>query len=270
MEELATSVVDNYKQVYPELNSNKDFILNELGVEEERFGKTLESGMARVAKYAHEAKDLGAFVFDLYQSYGFPFEMAVEELLTNKVDFEVMAVRKAFDELFLKHQELSRVGAEEKFKGGLADHSEQTTKYHTATHLLQAALRQILGDHVRQMGSNITAERMRFDFSHPREISADQIRAIEALVNEKIGKDLEVKRQEMSNQEADRLGALSVPRVVYGEQVSVYLVADGEAVFSMEKCGGPHVGRTSGLGTFKITKLESIGQGIKRIKAVLV
>ncbi|KKU44188.1 MAG: Alanine-tRNA ligase [Parcubacteria group bacterium GW2011_GWA2_46_7] len=198
----------------------------------------------------------------LYQSYGFPKEMIKEEFS----DFD----EEEFEKELKKHQELSRAGSGQKFKGGLADHSEQTTKYHTATHLLQAALRQILGKHVRQMGSNITAERMRFDFSHPGDITYDQIKAVEALVNEKIKKDLPVQKQEMSNKEADQSGVLSVPRVVYGALVSVYSVTDGDIVFSKEKCGGPHVSRTRELGEFKIVKLESIGQGIKRIKAVLV
>ena len=267
---LADVVAKKYGQVYPELRDSFDFIQERIAREEEKFGKTLGKGLIEANKIKEQnlAAGLesghvtGAQASTLYQSYGFPKEMIKEEFS----DFD----EEEFEKELKKHQELSRAGSGQKFKGGLADHSEQTTKYHTATHLLQAALRQILGKHVRQMGSNITAERMRFDFSHPGDITHDQIKAVEALVNEKIKKDLPVQKQEMSNKEADQSGVLSVPRVVYGALVSVYSVTDGDIVFSKEKCGGPHVSRTRELGEFKIVKLESIGQGIKRIKAVLV
>jgi alanyl-tRNA synthetase len=180
---------------------------------------------------------------------------------------DVEGFKKAFDE----HRELSRAGAEKKFKGGLADTSEISTKYHTATHLLNAALRKVLGSHVFQKGSNITAERLRFDFSHPQKMTPEQIKQVEDLVNEQIKKDLPVTMEEMSLEEAKKLGAIGVFEQKYGERVKVYTIGNPKTgeVFSREICGGPHVLRTGELGHFKIKKEEAVSAGVRRIKAVL-
>jgi alanyl-tRNA synthetase len=173
--------------------------------------------------------------------------------------------REEFDEAFKKHQELSRAGSEQIFKGGLADHSEQTTKYHTATHLLQKALQIVLGDHVHQKGSNITAERMRFDFSHGEPMTAEQIQRVESMVNEQIKRDLPVTMATMSLDDAVAAGAMALFGEKYESQVKVYTIGD----FSKEVCGGPHVDRTGKLGTFKIQKEQSSSAGVRRIRAVL-
>ena len=168
-----------------------------------------------------------------------------------------------------KHQELSRAGAEEKFKGGLADTGEMSVKYHTTTHLLHAALRQVLGEHVQQKGSNITADRLRFDFTHPDKMSDEEKKKVENLVNTAIEKDYPINIEEMTVEEAKTGGAIGLFEDRYGERVKVYTVGKGDEVFSREICGGPHVGRTGDLGKFRITKEESSSSGVRRIKAVL-
>ena len=203
----------------------------------------------------------GKEAFDLFQSYGFPLEM-IYEIAT---EARVFVDRRSFVKELEKHQELSRKGAEQKFKGGLADQGEMTTKYHTATHLLHAALRQVLGEHVQQKGSNITAERLRFDFSHPTKMTPDEIKQVEDLVNEKIKENLPVKSEEMTLEEAKSISATGVFDSKYGERVIVYSIGD----FSKEICGGPHVSNTSEIGKFRITKEESSSVGIRRIRAVV-
>jgi alanyl-tRNA synthetase len=266
---VAKVVIGQFVAFEPKLETGKDFIFDQITQEEQRFSLTLERGMKLVEKLVSaETKetDWGKAFFDLYQSYGFPFEMATEELKGHGKNLNWEEAKRLFEKEYQKHQELSRAGAEQKFKGGLADHSEQTTKYHTVTHLLQAALRKVLGEHIQQKGSNITVERMRFDFSHPGEITPEQLQEVQLLVNAQISKSLAVKFQEMSLDQAKQIGALGWFASRYGERVKVYSIGD----FSREICGGPHVENTSVLGEFKIVKLESIGQGIKRIKAVLV
>ena len=172
---------------------------------------------------------------------------------------------QGFKELFAKHQEISRKGAEQKFKGGLADYSSEVIKMHTATHLLHQALRDILGKHVRQMGSNITKERLRFDFSHPKSLTKDEIKKVEDLVNKKIKEGLQVKRLEMRYNDAIKQGALAFFKEKYPEIVSVYKIGD----YSMELCGGPHVKNTKEIGNFKIIKEEAVSSGVRRIKAVV-
>ena len=177
-----------------------------------------------------------------------------------KIDLE------GFEKLFKEHQEKSRMGASQKFKGGLADQNEKTIAYHTATHLLHKALRIVLGEHVKQSGSNITEERLRFDFTHPQKVTKEELQKVEEIVNEQIQKDLEVKCEEMSYEDAKKSGAIGLFTDKYGDKVKVYTIGD----FSKEICGGPHVERTGEMGRFKIKKEESSSSGVRRIKAVLI
>jgi alanyl-tRNA synthetase len=264
---IAKVVIEIYKDIYPELKKNKNFIEEQLVREEEKFGKTLERGLRQFKvqsskfKVQNKKNISGKIAFDLYQTYGFPLELTKE--LAEEEGLSVDS--DEFQKLFAQHQELSRTATAGTFKSGLADHSEQVVKYHTATHLLLAALRKILGEHVTQKGSNITAERMRFDFSHPEKMREDQIKQVEDLVNQKIKEDLPVKMEEMKLEEAKKSGAMGVFGEKYGEKVKVYSIGD----FSKEICGGPHVERTGMLGKFKIIKEESIAAGVRRIKAML-
>ncbi|KPJ54931.1 alanine--tRNA ligase [Parcubacteria bacterium DG_72] len=255
---IAKAVIEIYKDVYPEVYNNQDFILEQLIREEEKFEKTLERGLK---EFERLDEITGEKAFNLYQSYGFPLELTEELAKEKGIKINKQEFKKAFEH----HQEVSRRGAEQKFKGGLADHSEKTTKYHTATHLLLAALRKVLGEHIYQKGSNITSERLRFDFSHKNKLTEQEVEKIEKLVNQAIKQDLEVKFEEMSLDEAKKQGAMGVFGEKYGAKVKVYTIGD----FSKEICGGPHVKRTSELGTFKITKQESPGAGARRIRAVL-
>ncbi|MDP2910165.1 MAG: alanine--tRNA ligase-related protein, partial [bacterium] len=269
---IAKVVIKIYKDAYPELQKNQDFILEQFIKEEERFKETLERGSAEEISQLNKTGGqlTGDVAFNLYESHGLPLEISKEIALSKgfKIDKEIDVY---FNERLKKHQELSRKGAEQKFKGGLADHSEQTTKYHTATHLLLASLREVLGDHVWQKGSNITAERLRFDFSHGAKLTAEELKKVEDLVNQKINQDLEVKCEEIDLEEARKRGATGVFGEKYGERVKVYTILDSQAneIFSKEICGGPHVKRTSELGRFIIIKEESPGAGSRRIRAVL-
>jgi alanyl-tRNA synthetase len=274
---VADAVIDIYRDTYPELKEKKDFIKEQLTREEERFGKTLERGLKQFENQKSKIKNQndkskfkisGEIAFDLYQTYGFPLELT-EELAAE----EGLSVDKEkFQKLFVKHQELSRAATTGAFKSGLADHSEMATKYHTATHLLLAALRKILGEHVYQKGSNITAERLRFDFSHSEKMTPEQIKQTESLVNQKIQEDLPVKMEEMALEEAKKQGATGVFGQKYGERVKVYTIGEsarGGPPFSREICGGPHIERTGVLGKFRILKEEASSAGVRRIKAVL-
>lgn len=271
--EIAKIVAHDYQEIYPELRRNVDFIIEELKKEEGKFSKTLEKGLKEFRNQELKIKSqglkiiIGVDAFDLYQTYGFPIEMTKE--LAKEKGLEVDEA--GFNEELKKHQELSRTASAGKFKGGLADASEETTKLHTAAHLLLAALREILGGHVVQKGSNITAERLRFDFSHPEKMTDRQKQEVEKLVNEAIEKNLPVICGEMNVEEAKKLGAMGVFESKYGERVKVYFIksAQGGRAFSAEICGGPHVENTGGLGHFKIIKEESSSAGVRRIKAVL-
>jgi alanyl-tRNA synthetase len=256
---IAEIYIEQYKDIYPELNKHKEFIISELDKEEAKFEATLEKGEKEFEKLSDKIS--GAEAFDLYQSYGFPIEMTIELALEKgiKVDEE------GFNEELKKHQDLSRTASAGKFKGGLADHSVETTRLHTASHLLLAALRRVLGDHVSQRGSNITAERLRFDFPHPEKMTPEQIKEVEDLVNQAIQDKLPVHFEEMPIEQAREIGATGVFDSKYGERVKVYFMGD----FSKEICGGPHVENTGELGHFKISKEESSSSGIRRIKAVL-
>jgi alanyl-tRNA synthetase len=207
----------------------------------------------------------GLTAFHLYDTYGFPLELTMEMAAERGLDVDATGFRNAFE----KHQAKSRAGAEKKFSGGLADQSAATTKLHTATHLLDAALRTVLGDHVYQKGSNITADRLRFDFSHSEKLTEEQKAEVERLVNEAIQADLPIRYHVTTVQDAKEEGAIGVFDDRYGGEVKVYVVGDEGAVFSREICGGPHVARTGMLGTFRIIKEESSSAGVRRIKAVL-
>lgn len=270
--EVAGVVISDYKDSYPELWRHKDFIASEFDKEEEKFNRTLEKGLLEFKKIGNR-KISGEEAFRLYQSYGFPLEMTEE--LAKEAGLEVD--QNGFEVEFKKHQELSRTAAAGKFKGGLADASEATTKLHTAAHLLLSALRQVLGDHVFQKGSNITPERLRLDFSHPEKLTPEEISRVEELVNEAIRRDFRVFCEELSLEEAKKRGAMGVFDSKYGEKVKVYTVSyagsDGQPeigkAFSQEICGGPHVDNTAILGRFRIQKEEASSAGVRRIKAVL-
>ena len=259
--------VDNLKEMYPALETNKDIIKVVILEEKDKFVKTLEKGEKEFSKeielIKQQGKDIvpGKMVFRLYDTYGFPPEETEELASENGMKID----KEGFDKLFKEHQEKSRAGSEQKFKGGLASTGEMETKYHTATHLLNAALKQVLGSHVHQRGSNITAERMRFDFSHPAKMTDEEKQKTEDLVNEWITEAIPVEHLEMKKDEAIRLGAEAMFIEKYGDIVSVYKIGDK----SLELCGGPHVKNTSELGHFKIKKEESSSSGVRRIKAIL-
>ena len=265
---IAAIVCQQYGEFYPELQHQQAAILAELEREEEQFSKTLENGtrefnklIARIPDFVTKKQISGKNAFNLYETYGFPLELTVEMAAERGFVVDEAGFQKAYE----KHQELSRAGAEQKFKGGLADQSENTTALHTATHLLHKALRLVLGEHVEQSGSNITAERLRFDFSHPEKMSKEQLAEVERIVNEQISKDLPVTWEEVSLEEAKKRGAIGLFEDRYGDLVKLYRVGD----FSMEICGGPHVSHTGALSAFKIVKEESSSRGVRRIKAVL-
>jgi len=203
----------------------------------------------------------GDKAFELYATYGFPFELTKEIVKGYDLDVDEGGFKKAF----AVHQELSRQGAEKKFKGGLADHTERVVRMHTATHLLNQALRTILGNHVFQRGSNITEERLRFDFSHPAKMTEDEMKKVEDLVNQKIQEDLPVSWEEIAVEQAKASGAIGLFTERYGEKVKVYTIGE----FSKEICGGPHVEHTAQVGRFRIVKEEAVSAGVRRIKAVV-
>jgi alanyl-tRNA synthetase len=290
---IAESVIEMYNNVYPEVKKNKEFIINQLILEEEKFNKTIEKGLKIFNKQlqAHTKKPdkpvtiqtvelidsvpnfipsqiTGEWLFDMYQTFGFPFELSIEELRNQNIfldEFEIKNLKKEFDTALSRHQELSRTASAGKFKGGLADAKEETIKLHTAAHLMLAALRKVLGPNVYQKGSNITPERLRFDFSYDKKMTPEQIKQVEDLVNKKIQEKIPVECKEMDTKKAQEEGAMGVFGHKYGEKVKVYSISD----FSKEICGGPHVKNTAELGHFKIIKEESSSAGVRRIKAIL-
>jgi len=262
---ISQAVIKVMGEEYKELEKKKETIFQVLEEEEEKFRRLLEKGLREVEKYS--TLD-GKIAFWLYETYGIPLEM-IEEIAQEKGQ---KINKKVFEKEFRKHQELSREGAKKKFTGGLADHSAAVTRLHTVTHLLQAALRQVLGNHIKQMGSNITPERLRFDFLHSQPLSAKQLSQVEKIINQKIKENLPVRMKIMSLEEAKRKGALAFFGEKYGEKVKVYFIGSGqkgERPFSVEVCGGPHVSFTGELGSVKIIKEEGIGAGKRRIYAVL-
>ncbi len=255
---IANLFINMMSEFYDELLKNKERIISALDKEELQFAKTLDNGLKEFNKLEQIT---GADAFKLYSTYGFPLEMTIDLIKEKGLTFDI----NEFNSEFTKHKELSRTASEGMFKGGLADHSEIVTKYHTATHLLHQALRETLGAHIEQRGSNITAERMRFDFSHSEKLTPDQLRMVEDLVNEKIKNSLTIKCELKPIEEAKNSGAIGLFGNKYGDKVNVYTIGD----FSKEICGGPHVENTGELGHFKITKEEACSAGIRRIKAIL-
>ncbi len=278
--ELAKEVVNIYRNIYPELDKNKDFIFDNLIREEEKFEKTLNGGIERIEKllnnYTGDTKEFfldANTLFNLYQTYGFPIELSIEEM--NKIRAEKggrhisknieLNILTSFQNELKKHQNLSRTISAGKFKGGLIDSNTETKRLHTAAHLLLVALREVLGDHVLQKGSNITAERLRFDFSHSEKMTPEQLRRVEYIVNEQIRKALPITCEEMSLRDAENSGAMGVFKSKYGDRVKTYKIGN----FSHEICGGPHAKNTSELGEFTIQKEESSSVGTRRIRANL-
>ncbi|MBU4212239.1 MAG: alanine--tRNA ligase [Verrucomicrobia bacterium] len=264
---VVESVVATYHKAYPELERRHELIVRELATEEEKFEKTLTQGLEELNKVLAQIKThnqtalAGRVAFRLYDTFGFPVEFT-EEICRE----QGLSVDKAgFDKAFARHQEVSKQGAAKMFKGGLADNSEATTRLHTATHLLHKSLQIVLGPHVKQKGSNITAERLRFDFSHPAKLTPEELSRVEALVNEQIQKALPVTMEVMTLEEAKTLNATALFAAKYGEQVKVFSIGG----FSKEVCGGPHVPNTAELVRFKIRKEEASSAGVRRIRAVL-
>lgn len=263
--ELAEIIIGQYEEAYPELGENRDFILEQLQKEYARFYKTLDEGLKKASRYMENMEKGGMLdgesAFKLYDTYGFPIELTAELARERGCDVDT----EGFYRKFREHQEKSRQGAAGKFAGGLADHSEQTARLHTATHLLNGALRAVLGEEISQRGSNITPERLRFDFSFGRKVTAQELAQVEAIVNQAIEKKIDVIMEEMTSQEAYAAGAVGVFSDKYGERVKVYTVPG----YSKEICGGPHAGNTGELGSFRIIKEEASSAGVRRIKAVI-
>ena len=265
MKDISEVIIDQYQDVYPELGRNREFILSELEKEEQTFNKTLDRGLKAAEKIFDIIGDdpvlSGGLAFKLYDTFGFPIELTQELAAERGKSVDV----EGFNNKYREHQEKSRQGAAQKFKGGLADQSEETTKLHTTTHLLNAALRKVLGDTVYQKGSNINPERLRFDFSFDRKLTPEELQEVTRLVNEAIDSELPVICEEMTVEEAKKQGAIGVFDEKYGDKVKVYSIGD----FSKEICGGPHVSNTSELGKFRILKEQSSSAGVRRIKAKL-
>lgn len=263
--EIGKVVIDQYAEVYPELKQNEAFVLEQFKLEETRFARTLRQGEREFEKAVSrmgESKVIdGMVAFNLYATYGFPIEMTRELAREHGLTVD----EAGFEKHFAEHQKSSHAGAEQRFKGGLADSSAQSARLHTATHLLHAALRRVLGDEVAQKGSNITPERLRFDFSFGRKVTKDELAQVEALVNEWIKADVPVVMTETTVEEAKKEGAIGLFESKYGERVRMYTMGE----YSKEICGGPHASHTGELVSFKIQKEESSSAGVRRIKAVI-
>lgn len=273
---IAGAVIEEYQDAYPYLREKYDSIVSEMEKEEKKFGATIQKGMRELEKILKQEKTVtGKHAFDLYQNFGFPKELTIEiarQLSGGDINVE------EYNEEFKKHQDLSRAGSAQKFKGGLADHSEMSLKYHTATHLLHAAVQKVLGPHAVQKGSNITPERLRFDFAHGEKMTPEQIAAVEELVNAAIERDYPVGFEILPLEEARKRGAMGLFGDKYEDMVKVYSVGDPKELpiadpkaptFSRELCGGPHVEHTGVIGKFKIVKEEAVSAGVRRIKAVV-
>lgn len=259
LKSTAEAVFDIYKNVYSEIISRKDFVMTNLEAEENKFRQTLEKGLKEFERMGFEKTISGKDAFTLFTTYGFPIELTKELAVEKGLTIDLAG----YEEEFKKHQELSRKGAEQKFAGGLSDHSIESTRLHTATHLLHKALKMVLGEQIEQKGSNITPERLRFDFNYAEKMTPEQIKLVEDIVNEQIEKDLQVNFEELSYDEAKEKGAIGLFEDKYSDKVKLYTVQG----FSMEICGGPHVQHTGELKHFKILKEESCGAGTRRIKA---
>lgn len=274
---IAEVYVNYFKEIYTELKENEQKVYEIMTEEETKFNQTLKNGESAFAKVTAGKKELtGKEAFTLYESYGFPIEIIEDLCKENNIGLD----KKGFEEARAKHSELSRAGSEQKFKGGLADNSDVVVKYHTATHLLHQALKNVLGEDANQKGSNITPERLRFDFSYPQKMTLEQIKKTEDLVNEWINADLKVTREEMAKSEAESRNPIHLFGEKYGDTVSIYTIAKDENgkvrgvdATSVEFCGGPHVEHTGQIGEggkrFKIVKEEAVSAGVRRIKAVV-
>ena len=284
VEEIVPVIADLYVDDYPEVKQRRAEVINILAREEKAFRQTLRKGLREFDRLLERSfqpgdtqKDFhtmdGKDIFTLYDTYGFPVELSKEEAFKRGITLSP-EIDRQFNQMMQEQRNRSRTATKGEFKGGLADHGEITTKYHTATHLMYKALRMVLGEHVIQRGSNINAERLRFDFSHPDKMTPEQIKQVEDIVNEQIGKDLKVFWKEYPTKEAFEKGAMGAFGDKYGEAVKVYQMGEGDNRFSFEICGGPHVEHTGTLGEggkrFKILKEESSSAGVRRIKAALV
>jgi len=259
---LAEKVIETYSEDYPYLKENEETIISELKKEHKKFSNTLQKGLNRFNRMARKNKKIsGKDAFLLYQSFGFPIEIIIELGEENDIPIDV----DGFNAEFEKHQKVSRAGADKRFGSGLADHSEKTVRLHTATHLLNEALRKVLGDQVEQRGSNITPERLRFDFNFHRKVTKDELKQVEDLVNEQIKKAIPIEKCETTFEKAKEMGAQAVFEQRYGDKITVYSIGD----FSMEVCSGPHVKNTKEIGHFRIKKEEGISAGVRRIRAVV-
>ncbi len=268
LEALVGKVVAGYSQTYSDMIDKSENIFTVILAEQKKFEVTLEKGLKEIKNLlSGNATVTGKEAFDLYQTYGFPLELTRE--LVEESGFDV--IKTEFEAEFKKHQDLSRTASAGQFKGGLASHSDKIVRLHTATHLMNAALRQVLGDNVWQKGSNITEERTRFDFTHNEKMKPEEIAAVEALVNDWVARDLTVKKEIMTQDQARELGAVGVFGEKYANEVSIYTVFDpaSNEVISREFCGGPHVEHTGTIGHFKIQKEEASSAGVRRIKAVI-
>ncbi|MCD7728952.1 MAG: alanine--tRNA ligase [Clostridia bacterium] len=265
LNEVSKTIIEKYASVYPELTANAAKIEEELNKEEEKFSKTLQQGIKEFEKVAAAlpvgGEIDGVSAFRLYDTYGFPVEITSEMAKEKGLTVDI----KGYGAAFAAHQEKSRAGSEQKFACGLADHKEETTRLHTATHLLHAALKKVCSEEINQKGSNITEERLRFDFNFARKLTPEEVKAVEDMVNGVIKEDIPVVMQEMSLEDAKAQGFTGLFESKYGEKVKTYAIGD----FSKEICGGPHAQRTGELGTFKIVKQENVSAGVKRIKATL-
>ena len=264
LSEIAKVYVEQYKDIYPEIGENAEKIVTELEKEVARFSSVLQQGLKefeKVISYLPVKRLSGKTAFKLYDTYGFPIEMTVELAKEIGYEVDVEGYHKAFEE----HQQKSHAGAEQRFKGGLQDNTEEVTRLHTATHLMNAALRTLVDENIRQKGSNITAERLRFDFNLDRPLTPEEIKKIEEYVNNAIAAKADVICTEMTVAEAKAMGAIGVFDSKYGEKVKVYQIGP----FSTEICGGPHAKNTGELGKFRIVKEQSSSAGVRRIKAVL-
>ncbi len=264
LQHIAHTVIAQYSGFYPELKRNESRIITELNLEEERFSRTIKQGLREFDKLKNRLEGTvidGVSAFHLYDTFGFPIEFTLELAQENGLEVDT----QGFEEAFKKHQEVSGAGAEQRFKGGLADTGEATARLHTATHLMHAALRKVLGEEVAQKGSNITADRLRFDFSFSRKVEDHELKEVELLVNEAIDAGVDITCEEMSVEEAKNQGAIGLFEAKYGSVVKVYTAGP----FSKEICGGPHASNTAELGRFEIQKEQSSSAGVRRIKAVL-
>jgi alanyl-tRNA synthetase len=274
-EHLVPVIADMYEDDYPEVKAKRQEVIDVLVKEEKIFRQTLRKGVRELQKMAEKGRLDGSGIFMLYDTYGFPVELSVEEAYTLGYDVSENW-REEFEAKMKEQRERSQTASKGTFKGGLGGQTMQHKKYHTATHLMYQALRDVLGDHVIQRGSNITEERLRFDFSHPEKVTPEQVKQVEDIVNEQIAKDLKITWAEYPTEEATgKLGALGQFGDRYGDTVKVYkmIADDANKPFSFEICGGPHVDHTLQLfedgKKFKIIKEEASSAGIRRIKAVL-